>query len=353
MKHFLLYVPVVVLDIMNRFNWKWDLSDSTCKNGLKVMTTFSCGGGSSMGYKRAGYDVIANVEIDKKINDMYVLNNHPKYNYCMDLREFNKLDDLPEELYNLDILDGSPPCTVFSSVGKREKGWGKSKKFREGQTEQTLDDLFFVFLDTVEKLKPKIVVAENVPGLIAGNARGYVNQILHRFHNIGYDVQMFLLNSAFMDVPQARHRVFFIANRCGYKKLELNFNHTPYLFGSVRSVVGSGRASNTYQSLLDKAQKGDKKFEDVYFRLTGKKGMYFSSFIVDDDCVCPTVTAGGAFARLYDKSLFAVDDFRHTASFPDDYDFGDNKAQYVCGMSVPVNMMANISTEIYGQWLKD
>lgn len=116
-----------------------------------------------MGYKRAGFDVIGNNEIDPKINRLYVENNHPKYNYCEDLRAFNRRDDLPDELYHLDILDGSPPCTSFSTAGIREKGWGKAKKFREGQVRQTLDDLFFVFLDTVEKLNPKVVIAENVP----------------------------------------------------------------------------------------------------------------------------------------------------------------------------------------------
>ena len=63
-----------------------------------------------MGYKRAGFDVIGNVEIDPKINAMYVKNHQPKFNYCMDLRDFNKLKELPEELFSLDILDGSPPC---------------------------------------------------------------------------------------------------------------------------------------------------------------------------------------------------------------------------------------------------
>ena len=184
------------------FDWKWYLSDIKQDKDVNVFTTFSCGGGSSMGYKRAGFKVIGNVEIDQKINAMYIKNHHPRYNFNMDLREFNKLQELPEELYHLDILDGSPPCTVFSTAGEREKNWGKEKQFREGQAKQRLDDLFFVWLDTVEKLKPKIAVAENVTGLIKGNAKGYVNQIIKRFREIGYDVQLFKLNAATMDVPK-------------------------------------------------------------------------------------------------------------------------------------------------------
>ena len=94
-----------------------------------------------MGYKLAGCEVIGNCEIDKKMNEIYNVNHHPKYSYCMDIRDFNQLQDIPDELYNLDILDGSPPCTTFSIAGLREETWGKLKKFREGQTEQTLDDL--------------------------------------------------------------------------------------------------------------------------------------------------------------------------------------------------------------------
>mgnify|MGYP001129866832 CR=1 FL=1 len=85
-----------------------------------------------MGYKLAGFDVIGNCEIDSKMNDIYVKNHKPKHNYCEDLREFNKRSNLPAELYELDVLDGSPPCTAFSMAGKREETWGKRKKFREG-----------------------------------------------------------------------------------------------------------------------------------------------------------------------------------------------------------------------------
>ena len=220
------------------YNWKWYLSELKQDKDVTVFSCFSCGGGSTMGYKRAGFKVLGNVEIDPRVNEVYKTNNHPKYNYLMDLRDFNKLQDLPDELYHLDILDGSPPCSTFSTAGLREKVWGKEKAFREGQKKQVLDDLFFVFLDTVEKLKPKIVVAENVTGIIKGNAKGYVNLILKRFKELGYEVQLFKLNAALMDVPQTRERVFFIANNQGYPQLKLNFHNKPILFGEVRSEHG-------------------------------------------------------------------------------------------------------------------
>ena len=98
---------------MTAFSWKWYLKDLKQDKDVTVFSTFSCGGGSTMGYKRAGFKVLGNVEIDPAINAMYVKNHHPKYNYNMDLREFNKLETVPEELLHLDIQDGSPPCTVY------------------------------------------------------------------------------------------------------------------------------------------------------------------------------------------------------------------------------------------------
>jgi len=143
-------------------DWKWSMADDYPKekNGLKVFSCFACGGGSTMGYKLAGCEVLGCVEIDPRMNDVYLKNHHPKHNFLMDIRDFNNIpnEELPPELFNLDILDGSPPCTTFSMAGDREDSWGKKKKFREGQTEQTLDDLSFIFIDTVEKLKPKCVV---------------------------------------------------------------------------------------------------------------------------------------------------------------------------------------------------
>ena len=341
-----------VRDAVSNFSWRWYLKDLPPSNKpVNVFSTFSCGGGSTMGYKRAGFNVLGNVEIDKSINAMYVKNHHSKYNFNMDLRDFNNLSELPEELYNLDILDGSPPCSTFSTAGLREKGWGIEKQFREGQKKQRLDDLFFIFLETVKKLKPKIVVAENVKGIISGNAKGYVHEIIKKFRKLGYSVQIFCLNSAIMEVPQYRTRVFFIANNQNYGKLKLNFNYPLIRFGEVRSQHGKP-VSGKYKKFLELARPCDKDIADVRKRIDGKPGG-FTHYIVADEDVCPCNLANGEKFRLYDRKYFSDEDYVNTQTFPQDYDFCGNNVQYVCGMSVPPNMMAHIANQIWEQWLKN
>jgi DNA (cytosine-5)-methyltransferase 1 len=60
-------------------------------------------------------------------------------------------------------------------AGNREKDWGKEKVFREGQAQQVLDTLFFDFIDLAKKLQPKVVIAENVKGLLIGEAKSYID----------------------------------------------------------------------------------------------------------------------------------------------------------------------------------
>lgn len=350
MNHSIMSARSVDSDGVINMKWKWSLQEIEQDKDVNVFSCFSCGGGSTMGYKKAGFHVIGNVELDPKINEIYKKNHKPQHNFCMDLREFNALPEVPDDLMNLDILDGSPPCSTFSMAGSREEAWGKEKQFREGQKKQRLDDLFFVFLETVERLRPKIVVAENVKGLIAGNARGYVNEIIKRFKEIGYKCQIFLLNSAYMDVPQTRERVFFIANRCDFPKLKLSFKEKPITFGEVRSELGEPITSASALELLKHIKPTDKDFGSVSERIKGKRNS-FGVKIIHDNWVCGTITAGNLNIRYCDKMKFSKDDIVSCSTFPYDYDFGDQDPQYVCGMSVPPNMMAHIAEEIYKQWL--
>lgn len=164
---------------MNTFNYKWTLKDAVfTKDKGKVFSCFACGGGSTMGYKLAGFDVLGCNEIDPKMIEAYKANHNPKYAFLEPIQTFKLRNDLPQELYELDILDGSPPCSSFSMAGNREKDWGKEKVFREGQAEQVLDTLFFDFIDLAKKLQPKVVIAENVKGLLLGEAKNYVREII-------------------------------------------------------------------------------------------------------------------------------------------------------------------------------
>lgn len=330
------------------FPWKWYLSDlaDIPKNGLKVFSCFSCGGGSSMGYKLAGYEVIGNCEIDPRVNAVYKANNHPKYSFEMDVREFLARDDLPEELFGIDILDGSPPCSVFSVAGAREDGWGVEKKFREGQAKQRLDDLFFWFIRIAEKLQPKVVVAENVKGLILGKAKGYVNEIIRAFDDAGYVVQLFLLNGASMGVPQKRERTFFIAHRkdLDFPKLKIIANEPPVFFGQVRTEKGGKEVE-----LMKRRRFDDRTAADIKKCMNGQTSG-FSFYILPDKMVANTITSGGSFYRMSDGMTLSDMDFVNVQTFPQDYDFGTQSVQYICGMSVPPVMMAHVADAIYRQW---
>lgn len=318
-----------------------------------------------MGYKLAGYDVVGCNEIDPRMMAAYQSNHHPKYAFLEPIQTFKSKEDLPPELYTLDILDGSPPCSSFSMAGAREDGWGKKKHFREGQAEQVLDTLFFDFIDLAKRLQPKVVVAENVKGLLLGNARNYVIKINEAFNEAGYVPQHFLLNSSTMGVPQKRERVFFVCLRkdlvpqvpCGhtlfdtFPKIDLSFSEKPILFGECYDGQGREIFAGKTRNRWEHRQVGDTDLGDVSYRLEGRQ-LNFNTQLVYRDKVCPTMTGKEDSLLLFDKPCYlSRSEVCNVATFPQDYDFAGNKPSYICGMSVPPVMMAQVASRIYDNWL--
>lgn len=339
------------------FPYKWYLKDGypakgITKHGLKVFGTFICGGGSTMGYKLAGYEHLGGVEIDPPIADVYKTNHNPRLLYNMDIRAFNLKTDLPQELYELDILDGSPPCSTFSMAGSREKAWGKEKQFREGQAVQTLDDLVFVYCDTIIKLNPKVFILENVKGIIQGNAKVYSKNIVEKMTKAGYTVQVFCLNAASMGVPQKRERVFFIGHKKEYNlpKLKLEFSEVAIPFGEYRSEKGNETKLTDRQYQLLKLYQGEKTLAEIEIKRTGKNSGFTDSIVKDTETP-QTITSAGKNFRAFDKQWFSDNDFKCTGSYPIDYNFKTIEPKYLIGMSVPPVMTAQIANQIYLQWL--
>jgi DNA (cytosine-5)-methyltransferase 1 len=343
-----------------KYNYDWTLKDAVfTKDKGKVFSCFACGGGSTMGYKLAGFDVIGCNEIDPKMMAAYIANHNPKYSFLEPIQTFKDRDDLPEELYNLDILDGSPPCSSFSTVGNREEDWGKKKKFREGQADQVLDTLFFDFIEFGKKLQPKIIVAENVKGLLLGNARKYVNDILIAFNDAGYFVDFTLLNASKMGVPQRRERVFFTAIRKDLYKGSFSD-----LFGTVPVIeLEFNQDKINASEILNKEDGHSNGLLKRLWKITpiGKRppgDSFFSYIKVDPNRSFPTLNGGSKQVTttqmhptieryLNDKEMIGMQ------SFPTDYNFLGKRCGHLLAMSVPPVMMAQIATRIYDQWLTE
>ena len=345
--------------------YNWNLKDAIfTKDKGKVFSCFACGGGSTMGYKLAGFDVIGHNDIDPKMVEVYKENHKPKFSFLESITTFAKRKDLPKELYNLDILDGSPPCSSFSMAGNREKDWGKEKKFREGQELQVLDTLFFDFIDLANELKPKVVVAENVKGLLLGSAKEYVIKIYKAFDEAGYTCQHFLLNASKMGVPQRRERVFFIALRKDLSgpfmeyvdmftelpKLELKFNEKEILFKEVYTDYTDRKLSPAIQKLWYERIDSDNDMGSINERIHGKP-TYFGHKFTKMNEVNKTIIAGDN-TILYDHPrLINKFELCKVGSYPLDYNFLKLRPEYLIGMSVPPLMTGKIAEQIYKQWL--
>jgi len=344
------------------YNWKLQSTDFK-KNKGTVFSCFACGGGSTMGYKMSGFDVIGCNEIDPKMMEVYKKNHNPKYSFQEPIQSFKLRSDLPSELYSIDILDGSPPCSSFSMSGTREKDWGVKRKFKEGQEEQVLDTLFFDFIDLANKLRPKVAIAENVKGILSGNAIKYARKVLYEFNKAGYEVTHYVLDSSKMGVPQKRERVFFIAVRkdiatkisdklglTDFPYINMEFNSPPIPFSEISEEITTGEckmypSSRKYWKLT----KEGESFSVPYEKENNKRGM-FNYRKVDPNKPLSTITAhtegGGDYHHLYERTL-SRSELIKGGSFPSDYNFLNLNAKYVIGMSVPPVMMANIADRIY------
>lgn len=343
----------------HKFPYSWNISDGYPaegieKHGKTVFGTFICGGGSSMGYKLAGYEHLGGVELDPDVAATYKENHHPRYLFNEDIRDFNNRHDLPKELYNLDLLDGSPPCSAFSTAGDREKAWGKEKVFAEGQKLQTLDDLVFVYCDTILKLKPKCFLLENVSGLLKGNGKAYVKKIVKYLDENGYVSQVFLLNSAAMGVPQRRERTFIIGHKkeINLPKLVLSFSEPPILMSEITDYNGEDITSDVLGMLWKHRKVGDCGLNGACKRIRGKDS-FFNYVFAYQNKVSPTLPAADVVLHFDKPKYLSEKEKRLISTFPLDYKFGARPNVFYMGMSVPPVMTAQIAHQIYLQWLKN
>ena len=204
-----------------------DVIDNSNKELFTVISTFAGGGGSSTGYRLAGGKVLCINEFVESAQDTYKANYPNTPILPGDIKQLKGEDFLKAagiQKGELDILDGSPPCSAFSVAGKREKGWDQTKTYSDGKQVENIEDLFFEFTRITGEIMPKVVIGENVAGITMGEAKEYFNRIVNEFGKLGYEAVGKVLNAADYGTPQARQRCFFIAVRNDIMdKVGLNF----------------------------------------------------------------------------------------------------------------------------------
>jgi DNA (cytosine-5)-methyltransferase 1 len=346
-------------------------------NGFNAISTFSGGGGSSTGYRMAGFRVLWASEFIDAARDTYRANMAP--HTTLDGRDIRQvkgsdiLDAIKMQPGELDLFDGSPPCASFSTAGKRESGWGKVKKYSDKA--QRTDDLFFEFVRLIREVKPKTFVAENVSGLVKGTAKGYFLEILKALKESGYKVTCKVLDAKWLGVPQSRQRTIFVGVR---EDLQVEPSHPkplPYCY-SVRDAlpgifkviqdpkgqfaIQEAGASPCFtikagsSSHCKVEAKSDIRRYEMLPPSRQKTGA-FNLVDVNPAKPCGTVTVSSPgndlavpIAGRTEKRKFTIAELKRICGFPDDYVLTGTYAQQWerCGRAVPPVMMMHIAAAI-------
>jgi len=193
-----------------------DVKRNADKKLFTHISTFTGGGGSTTGLKLAGANTIYYVEFVERAIETYTANYGDTPHHAGDIRKWDveqTMKDLGIKRGDLDLFEGSPPCSAFSMVGSRESGWGKEKNYSTNMKVENIEDLFFDWIECLDKLNPKVAIAENVQGISVGKAKEYLKRIVTKVESLGYIVTWDILKACDYGTPQTRPRFIMIAVR--------------------------------------------------------------------------------------------------------------------------------------------
>lgn len=168
-----------------------------------VISLFSGFGGNTLGYHLAGLDVKISVDCDKEVQKVYEKNHNNVifvHENILNLSGEQLLNRIGYEKEEVDILDASPPSNLFS-------------KSRYLSYEQRTDSLFSEIARLIEEIMPKVFVISNEKKLMTGKSRLFLNETVELFREIGYNVDIEVLNAKYYDVPQEKEILFIIGVR--------------------------------------------------------------------------------------------------------------------------------------------
>ena len=160
------------------------------KKGFTFIDLFSGCGGLSHGLEMAGHRCLLGVDANKEAISSFAANHHEAAVYLGDIKllKEKKLKELLRG-QKVDMVVGGPPCQGFSTVGR-------------GEADDDRNQLFKEFVRIVKVTQPKVILFENVTGLVAKKNQHILKQIFTYFEKLGYNMDARVLSAEEFGVPE-------------------------------------------------------------------------------------------------------------------------------------------------------
>ena len=232
---------------------------------MKIIDLFSGVGGLSLGFEMEGFESVVAIDFWDDAIKTYNRNRKDKVGISMDVTQFND-ELLPNILkeHKIDGIIGGPPCQGFSTA-RLSNATEKIGKINESR-----NHLYLEFFRTVNIVRPKFFLIENVRGLVSANKGAFVKDIIERFGGIGYNVSYKILNASDYGVPQNRQRVFFVGLLEGEFEFPEKFDYKVSTKEAIMDLIQSNEddvqkystpSKNSYQKLMRNGKKIVKNHE--------------------------------------------------------------------------------------------
>lgn len=171
------------------------------KKSYNFIDLFSGCGGFSKGLEMAGHKCLLGVDFQKEAVETFSKNHRNAHALHMDIHNLTKKELVRYiDIRDIDMVVGGPPCQGFSTVGRGDVNDGRNSLFQQ-------------FVRVVKITKPKIVLFENVTGLLASKNTEVLHQIFSSFERLGYHMDVKVMSAELYGVPSRRRRAIIMGVR--------------------------------------------------------------------------------------------------------------------------------------------